>query len=1371
MCTICHKIRFSLTILVIGISSINYAQNPQSRPIIPEAKISYSSNFQNYPSFPNTCLDDVYIDSNHMFWFGDCSTSNANTSGLYFFDGYKFKFEEFSNPFNKSEYNEFTGIIDDKVFGFTYSLKGNVLFYYDLKEKRVITYDTLNKRKGMPRFGRKGSQLIASGIINDTIYNYKIIKDSIIKINTYTKKAKLIFHGSIKISNQFEHKNTLSHYLFFYKNWVIEHQPATKVLLLVNLKTGKEKRIELSDYIDTSRKYRVFANEFGYNANNAFRDVLIIQTPDTSHYFDFIEHRSELFLKPISQRQIGYEYSTRIFRDSKGNTIYLDLNQDENFVYIELKNGNVFEISSILNGANTSNSLRLAITGNNFLESIFVLNNRMFSNFKINVNSLIQSIKISGEIRNIVSVTGNKLIYVYKYDIWGSFKPVVQNLENNKEITLEGLCDFNRMDLVKNNSNIWGLTYEKLSRYNINSDSCKTFDLPFDVNSFFVLNEIELILKDNLNQFWLFNTKTEELEKMLVSGKQLRLESEFFYIQKDSDESLWIASSSGLHRYNFKTKSIVDINDKIDDFDFSLNAIQKVDENQLLLGTVHNGLILLNTSENSFTKITTSQGLPNNTIASITKDNDDYYWIGTYDGVAVLDPDFKLIGNLFEEDGLVHNESNRKSATLLEDGRVAIGSIKGVSIIDTKEAIDKFKEDKNLNIYFTSVEQYDFDSKKSIALDLSHNQDIVLEPSNNKLDINFSTSNFIKPLETTYYYKVEGLQNEWLELGTTPKLSLFGLASGDYRVYIKAIDYKGNPSQNVLELGILVEDFFYNKLWFYLLIILIIGFVSYTWIKSLNIRVKNATQKINEDKLTIEKQAKNLKALDEAKTNFFTNITHEFRTPLTIINSITGIIKDKDNRASDSELNEIEHSSNQLLGMINQILDLRKLESSKMKLDFIQSDILTYIKFIVDSHQYFAQQKGISLQYSSPKSEIIMKFDAEKLKTILTNVLSNAIKYTQDSGKIEVEVNTIKDSTLYISIQDTGLGISDADIQHVFDYFNKSDSVFQSKNSSGIGLNLTKKLVELCGGEISLNSQIEKGTTVEIKLPINRNDDAETVYPEIKTSDKAGQEGLIIIEETTTKKHKNTVLIIEDNEALRQILALQLQQYTVYDAKGGEEGIEKAIEIIPDIIISDVMMPKKSGYEVLETLKLDRRTSHIPIILLTAKADQESKLVGLRAKADAYLYKPYDVEELKLVVKNFIESRAQMQELYKKFNKTSPSTDRPQEDQFILELRDLLIGNIKEDFGIHDLCEHLKISRAQLHNKLKALTGLSTSNYILLIRLQKAKELLESTLLNMSEIAYEVGLKDPNYFSRKFKEEYGVSPSQWKKEAQQSTNV
>jgi YesN/AraC family two-component response regulator len=279
-------------------------------------------------------------------------------------------------------------------------------------------------------------------------------------------------------------------------------------------------------------------------------------------------------------------------------------------------------------------------------------------------------------------------------------------------------------------------------------------------------------------------------------------------------------------------------------------------------------------------------------------------------------------------------------------------------------------------------------------------------------------------------------------------------------------------------------------------------------------------------------------------------------------------------------------------------------------------------------------------------------------------------------------------------------------------------------------------------------------------LPISRK--AEAVSLAIETQSYTDIINRPVIEDDLTKKDKTSILIIEDNDSLRHILALQLQQYNVYVAKDGEKGIEKAIECIPDIIISDVMMPKKSGYEVCEALKLDRRTSHIPIVLVTAKADQESKLEGLRAKADAYLYKPYDVEELKLVIKNFIESRVKMQALYKIFNKKSPSTDRPQEDQFILEFRKLLFHNIKEDFGIQDLCQHLKISRAQLHNKLKALTGLSTSNYILLIRLQKASELLKSTSLNISEIAYEVGLKDANYFSRKFKKEFGMPPSEWR---------
>jgi len=1360
-------VRFLFVVLILGVSSLNYAQTEQANEEIPIARISYNSNFQDYLSYPNTCLNDVHTDSNNMLWFGDCSTSKANTSGLYSFDGYKFKFVKFSNSFANTDYNQFTEIIDDKIFGFTLASEGNKLFYYDLREKKVVYYDTLNKKKGISMFGDRAGGMMTQGIINDTIYNYTI-RDSQIKVKTYTKETKVVFHDSTKVFKQFINKNkdNYSKLLFFYKNWVVVHLQDTNELFFKNIQTGKEKHIELSNYIDTSKYYKLVCSGF---ENNIDKYNFILQTENTSHYFGFLDIKSDIFLKLFSKRNSKPNYRTKFFKDTKGNIIYLNLVEDKVVAHISIKNDKVYDISSVFKDANTSGFITLRIRGNNFLEAMLVLESGKPSIFKIDVEPRIQMIKISKEVRSLVSVSQNKLIYMSpnSFGLTFNFQPVVFNLENNTETTLEGFCDFKHMDLSRNKSHIWGINEKnELVSYNLKSKACKTFDFSFYVTSFFVLNEEELILIDKSSQFWLFNSQTEEAEQMLASGKQLQLESEFFYMQKDSENRLWIASSIGLHLYYFKTKSISDIKDKIDDFDFSFNAILKVDDNQLLLGSHQDGLILLNTLENSFTKISTNEGLPYNTIASITKDNNGYYWIGTYDGVAVLDPDFNHLGNLFEEDGLVHNENNRKSAVLLEDGRVAIGSIAGVSIIDTEKAIRKFKEKKDLKIYLTSLEKYDFETKKStsIAHKANNNKDIVLEPSSNKLDIEFSTSNYIKHLQTSYYYKIQGLQDDWVELGTVPKLTLFGLASGKYTLLIKAIDYQGNTTQNIVQLGIIVNDFYYNKLWFYLLIILVLGIISYIWIKSQNIRIKRATQKINQDKLTIENQANKLKVLDEAKTNFFTNITHEFRTPLTVINSIVDLLKQKDKSVDKKELLQIEQNSSQLLGMVNQILDLRKLDSSKMKLHFIQSDILLYIAYIVDAHQYLAQQKGISLQLSSAHSEIMMDFDAEKLKTILSNILSNALKYTNNKGKIEIKVDTVEDKTLRISIQDTGMGISNDDIEDVFDYFNESDSVFQSKNSSGIGLNLTKKLVELWEGEINLSSQMDKGTRVDIKLPITRK--AKTALPDLETDIHTDNKDLSLEEDAIRKKDTHSVLIIEDNEAIRQILALQLQGYTIEIAKDGEEGIEKAIECIPDIIISDVMMPKKSGNEVCETLKLDWRTSHIPIVLLTAKADQESKLEGLRAKADAYLYKPYDVEELKIIITNLLESRAKMQALYKNLNKKSPSTDRPQEDRFILEFRDVLIRNIKEDdFDIEDLCKHLKISRSQLHKKLKVLTGLSTSNYILLIRLQKASELLESTLLNMSEVAYEVGLNDASYFSKKFKEEFGMPPSEWRERA------
>jgi YesN/AraC family two-component response regulator len=284
-----------------------------------------------------------------------------------------------------------------------------------------------------------------------------------------------------------------------------------------------------------------------------------------------------------------------------------------------------------------------------------------------------------------------------------------------------------------------------------------------------------------------------------------------------------------------------------------------------------------------------------------------------------------------------------------------------------------------------------------------------------------------------------------------------------------------------------------------------------------------------------------------------------------------------------------------------------------------------------------------------------------------------------------------------------------------------------------------------------------------LKLPIQRQAKKESLnltLPDLKESISDND----VIDDELETEHSTTILVVEDNDSLRHILYSQLKGYRVLLARNGKEGIEKTKANIPDIIISDVMMPHKNGYELCEEIKQNRTTSHIPVVLLTARADQESKIKGFKSKADAYIFKPYDLEELQLVVSNLLESRAKLQETYKNLNEDSTPTKQPKEDQFILELKALIEENIKDDeYGIKKICDALKISRMHLHNKLKALTGLSTSNFVNLVRLNKAKELLENTKLNISEISYNIGISNSNYFSKLFKKEFGVSPSAWRK--------
>ncbi len=505
--------------------------------------------------------------------------------------------------------------------------------------------------------------------------------------------------------------------------------------------------------------------------------------------------------------------------------------------------------------------------------------------------------------------------------------------------------------------------------------------------------------------------------------------------------------------------------------------------------------------------------------------------------------------------------------------------------------------------------------------------------------------------------------------------------------------------------------------------------------------------------------------LDKLKTRLYTNITHEFRTPLTVIMGMADRVK---NHPEERRL--IRRNSKNLLNLINQMLDLAKLESGNLQVTYVQGDIVPYLQYLGESFQSMADDKGINLTFYPETDSLEMDFDEAKVQHIVYNLLSNAIKFTEKGGKVVFHITqTVQDGKPFLKfkVKDTGIGISKEELPFIFDRFHQVDaSSTRKEEGTGIGLALTKELVELLHGKIEVQSTPGKGTEFTILLPVTQK------APKLEQSaiiDEPVTEEAIGLDEQQTVENPDelpVLLIIEDNkDVARYIESIIALEYKIVKAFDGQQGIDLAIKQVPDIIISDVMMPEKNGYEVCDTLKGDERTSHIPIILLTAKAAQEDKIEGLKYGADAFLVKPFDKEELIVRLEKLVETRKALQERFAAFpTRTKESFSEPnQENIFLEKLRSVVQENMDEtEFGVPQMAEKLLMSQMQVYRKLKALTNNTPSQFIRSIRLQKAKELLKTTDLNISEIAYDVGFADPNYFSRTFQQEFGLSPSDFR---------
>lgn len=854
-------------------------------------------------------------------------------------------------------------------------------------------------------------------------------------------------------------------------------------------------------------------------------------------------------------------------------------------------------------------------------------------------------------------------------------------------------------------------------------------------------------------------------------------ESGYYSMTESEAGKYWIGSPIGLisaelknDKYEFELIEVeAGVSNGLQNNHVAALLRDPTDDFILWIGTKGGGLQRLDTRTMDFTTFNTKNGLPNNVVYGVLNDEQGRIWISSNKGITRLDPSTGKTTNFVEADGLQSNEFNTFAYTKTPNGQMLFGGIYGMNMFHPNDL------QINQNLASPLLTRLEINNVPISALDstgilnqaLEYTSSITLPYTRNNITLHFVSTEYTAPFENQFRYYLEGAEEPWVHVSTDSEASYLNLRPGNYTFHLMTSNNDGVWNDKSVSLHIEITPPWYQSglaYGIYILIFLLSGWWA--------LRIRESRIQMRHDIAMEQNEALRLKDLDRAKSQLYTNITHEFRTPLTVISGIANELK------GDEEHKQlIKDNSEQLLDLVNQMLDLRKFESGAMALNMEQVDCVSFLRYVVNAFESFATSRGLTLDFSSNMEELVIDIDRHKMTRVISNLLSNAIKFTPDGGniKVDVEHKPAEDAEqIVITVSDTGIGIPESSLAHIFDRFYQVDqSSTRAGEGTGVGLSLVREIVHMLNGQIQVSSIKGEGTVFSVQLPITReadNTDMDVRQEAIYTGavDTNLESIGVAPVPVSPDRTRPSLLIIEDSPDVAKYLITCLEGlYELELARDGREGMEKAIASIPDIIVSDVMMPFADGFEVCNTLKTDVRTSHIPIILLTAKADIESRIEGLKRGADAYIAKPFHKQELLVELQKLIALRKLLQSRYQILEAHDPSDDpgTQLEDAFIQTFREIVESNLDDaDFDVVALCKAMGSSRSQLHRKITALTGMSTSGFQRSIRLNRAKELLRESDLNVSEIAYDIGFRDPNYFTKAFSSAYGLTPTQFRKE-------
>ena len=841
------------------------------------------------------------------------------------------------------------------------------------------------------------------------------------------------------------------------------------------------------------------------------------------------------------------------------------------------------------------------------------------------------------------------------------------------------------------------------------------------------------------------------------------------------DNTLFFGTASqGVGTMDMRTREIKKIQGQSDSMKLSNDAVNHVykDSRGLVWIATREGLNVYDTRRHMFLDLSPVAEAKGNFIAAITEDQERNMWVSTSRKVIRVTVASDGKGSyLFDsraynsEDGLQNCDFNQRSIKTLHNGIIAIGGLYGVNIF----APDHIRYNKMLpNVMFTGLSLFDeavkvgqsYGGRVLIEKELNDVENVEFDYKQNIFSVSFASDNYNLPEKTQYMYKLEGFNNDWLTLPVgVHNVTFTNLAPGKYVLRVKAINSDGYVGIKEATLGIVVNPPFWMSWWAYLLyaagLVVVLFLARYRMLK--REREKFHLQQIENE------VAKN-EEINNMKFRFFTNVSHELRTPLTlIISPLEGMLKETTDELQSTRLQLMYRNAQRLLHLVNQLLDFRKGEMSTHQLSLSEGDIISYVHSVCNSFLLMADKKHIQFSFFSGIDTFSMAFDADKVGKIVMNLLSNAFKFTPEGGRVTVMIEHVAGTPdmLEIKIADTGIGISDVDKEHIFERFYQADHKgVEETTGNGIGLSLVRDFVTLHEGEVKVFDNIGTGSVFVIQFPVKHVETQVQLPPE--TGISIGEEEDKEIKEETERKDFPLLLIVDDNEDFRIFMRYSLElQYRVKLAVNGNEAWEMMQEELPDLVISDVMMPQMDGNELCRLIKQDKRTAHIPVILLTARQNTEAKLEGLQTGADDYVTKPFNMTILVLRIRKLIE-------LSRYHRVTQGMIDPAPSEIVITSLDEKLIEKAikyvednmsRTELSVEELSRELGMSRVHLYKKLLQITGKTPIEFIRVIRLKRAAQLLRESQLHVSEVAFEVGFNNPKYFSRYFKDEFGVLPS------------